>query len=108
MTLGSLACTTLTLQLGAENLADALRMKQTLQSKGMDILNGCWNSDSSWQLLVLEDSGMAQRGFSSHYGYHSQLSSTCSVSPYSWHDLLVCLELLGSAASCNGQVQLLS
>lgn len=67
MTLGSLACTTLTLQLGAGNLADALRLKQTLQSRGMDTLNSCWNSDSSWQLLVLEDSGMAQRTLSSRY-----------------------------------------
>ena len=57
MTLGSLACTTLTLQLGAANLADALKMKQTLQAKGLDTLNSCWSSDSSWQLLVLEDSG---------------------------------------------------
>ena len=59
MTLGSLACTTLTLQLGAGNLADALKLKQRLQAKGLDTLNSCWSSDSSWQLLVLEDSGMA-------------------------------------------------
>ena len=59
MTLGSMACTTLTLQLGAGNLADALKLKQRLQAKGLDTLNSCWSSDSSWQLLVMEDSGMA-------------------------------------------------
>ena len=63
MTLGSLACTTLTLQLGAANLADALKMKQTLQAKGLDTLNSCWSSDSSWQLLVLEDSGVCSGPF---------------------------------------------
>jgi len=63
MTLGSLACTTLTLQLGAKNLAEALKLKQTMQSTGMDSLNSCWSSDSSWQLLVMEDSGMAHYWF---------------------------------------------
>jgi len=63
MTLGSLACTTLTLQLGAMNLAEALKLKQTMQSTGMDSLNSCWSSDSSWQLLVMEDSGMAHYWF---------------------------------------------
>ena len=57
MTLGSLPCTTLTLQLGAQNLAAALQLKQTVQASGMDSLNGCWTSDSSWQLLAMEDSG---------------------------------------------------
>ena len=59
MTLGSLACTTLTLQLGEKNLAEALKLKQTMQSTGMDSLNSCWSSDSSWQLLLMEDSGTA-------------------------------------------------
>lgn len=61
MTLGSLPCTTLTLQLGAQNLAAALQLKQTVQASGMDSLNGCWTSDSSWQLLAMEDSGGCPR-----------------------------------------------
>ena len=58
MTLGSLGCTTLTLQLGAANLADALTVKQRVQTSGMDSLNSCWSADSLWQLLVLEESGV--------------------------------------------------
>ena len=74
MTLGSLPCTTLTLQLGAQNLAAALQLKQTVQASGMDSLNGCWTSDSSWQLLAMEDSG--------GYPHLSDVSLTaCSEGP---------------------------
>ena len=57
MTMGSLACTRVTLQLGASNFAEALKLKQAMQSTGMDSLNSCWSSDSSWQLLAMEESG---------------------------------------------------
>ena len=57
MMLGSVPCTTLTLQLGAQNLAAALQLKQTMQAAGMNRLNGCWTSTSSWQLLAMEESG---------------------------------------------------
>lgn len=77
MTMGSLACTRVTLQLGASNFAEALKLKQAMQSTGMDSLNSCWSSDSSWQLLAMEESGALPY---TCYRRHS-CTDTCFMNP---------------------------
>ena len=69
MTMGALACTRVTLQLGASNYAEALKLKQAMQSTGMDSLNSCWSSDSSWQLLAMEESGALTYTCYRHHSY---------------------------------------
>ncbi len=67
MTAGTLACSRVTLELSASNLAEALKLKQAMQSTGMNSLNSCWSSDSSWQLLVMEESGALPYTYYWHY-----------------------------------------